>query len=492
MAQKKILIVDDEKLVRWALKQKCAEYGYQTAEAATAEEALGALQRESPDAVLLDVHLPDQSGIAVLEKLKQAGDAYCVIMMTADPRLDEVKAALRLGAYDFVSKPINYEELGVTLQNALEAGALRTEVESLRGEVRRRAGYHEVVGVSRKMTELMKFVHKVAASEASTILIQGESGTGKDLVAKAIHYQSARADKPFVAINCSAIPETLMEAELFGHERGAFTDAKAMKKGLFEIADGGTLFLDEIGELSPLLQAKLLRVLEDQVIRRVGGVRDIQVDVRVIAASNRDLERAVREGHFRQDLYYRLAIISIFLPTLRERKEDVPALVEFFLEHYNRKFRKSVQGLTEETRQLLMNYDWPGNVRELKNALERAMILEEGTLLRPDDLPFSVASGKSGTSASAMTAMEASGTPVSESGAGVQRRSLPALFIPEGGTSLEDVEHALVEMALHQSHGNQIKAAKLLDISRDALRYKMKKFGLAHGEEERPALPNNS
>ncbi len=484
MPQKKILIVDDEKLVRWALAQKCAEYGYQSAEAGTAEEALRGLQTESPDAILLDVHLPDQSGIEVLEKLKQAGDTHSVIMMTADPQLDDVKAALRLGAYDFVSKPINFEELGVTLQNALEAGALRTEVETLRGEVRRRAGYHEVIGVSRKMTELMKFVHKVAASEAGTILIQGESGTGKDLVAKAIHYQSTRKDKPFVAINCSAIPETLMEAELFGHERGAFTDAKAMKKGLFEVADGGTLFLDEIGELSPLLQAKLLRVLEDQVIRRVGGVRDMQVDVRVIAASNRDLERAVREGHFRQDLYYRLAIISIFLPPLRERREDVPALVTFFLDHYNRKFRKSVQGLTEETRQLLMNYDWPGNVRELKNALERGMILEEGTLLKPDVLPFSVASGKSGTSATGTSTMEASAPQTQDSFEGKRKRLLPALSIPEDGTSLEEVEHALVEMALRQSHGNQIKAAKLLDISRDALRYKMKKFGLTHGEEE--------
>jgi two-component system, NtrC family, response regulator AtoC len=490
MPGKKILIVDDEKLVRWALAQKCAEFGYSSAEAGTAEEALRMLQTESPDIVLLDVHLPDQSGIEVLEKLKQTGDTHSIIMMTADPQLDDVKAALRLGAYDFVSKPINFEELEVTLQNALEAGALRTEVESLRGEVRRRAGYHDVIGVSRKMTELMKFVRKVSASEASTILIQGESGTGKDLVAKAIHYQSGRKDKPFVAINCSAIPETLMEAELFGHEKGAFTDAKAMKKGLFEVADGGTLFLDEIGELSPLLQAKLLRVLEDQVIRRVGGVRDIQVDVRVIAASNRDLERAVREGHFRQDLYYRLAIISIFLPSLRERKEDIPALVDFFLEHYNRKFRKSVRGLTEETRQLLMNYDWPGNVRELKNALERAMILEEGTQLKSDDLPFSVASGRSGTAASGISQMEAGGR--QESGEGTRKKRLPLLSIPEGGTSLEDVEHALVEMALRQSHGNQIRAAKLLDISRDALRYKMKKFGLAHTEEEQPTSSSQS
>jgi two-component system response regulator AtoC len=486
MAQKRILIVDDDKLVRWTLTQKCTEFGYFSLEASSGEEALRLLQTDPVDAILLDVHLPDLSGIEVLDKLKQAGETRSVIMMTADPQLDDVKAALRLGAYDFVSKPINFDELSVTLQNALDAGELRTEVETLRDEVRRRAGYHDVVGVSRKITELMKFVFKVAASEATTILVQGESGTGKDLVAKAIHYRSKRAERPFVAINCSAIPETLMEAELFGHEKGAFTDAKAMKKGLFEVADGGTLFLDEIGELSPLLQAKLLRVLEDQVIRRVGGVRDIQVEVRVIAASNRDLEREVREGRFRQDLYYRLAIISIYLPTLRERKEDVLPLVDFFLAHYNRKFRKSVQGISEDTRRLLLNYDWPGNVRELKNALERAMILEEGNLLKPDDLPFSVASGRSGpvlTDKSAGAPAEAQPAP--------GKRRLPPLSIPEGGTSLEDVEHALVELALQQSHGNQIKAAKLLNISRDALRYKMKKFGLGHSEEEEPAAPTN-
>ena len=483
MPAKKILIVDDEKLVRWSLTQKCAEFGYQSVEAGTAGEALRLLQSESPDAVLLDLHLPDRSGIEVLEKLKAAGESCSVIMMTAAPQLDDVKSALRKGAYDFISKPINFEELEVTLQNALEAGALRTEVESLRGEVRRRAGYHEVVGVSRKVTELMKFVHKVAASEAGTILIQGESGTGKDLIAKAIHYHSSRKEKPFVAINCSAIPETLMEAELFGHEKGAFTDAKAMKKGLFEVADGGTLFLDEIGELSPLLQAKLLRVLEDQVIRRVGGVRDLQVNVRVIAASNRDLERAVREAHFRQDLYYRLAIISIFLPALRDRKEDILPLVEFFLAHYNRKFRKSVKGLSEETRRLLLSYDWPGNVRELKNALERAMILEDGTLLKPDDLPFSVASGRGLAVGADMPGGKGFDSVPARS---ENTKPIPALSIPEGGTSLEEIEHALVQLALQQSHGNQIRAAKLLDISRDALRYKMKKFGLMHSEEEEP------
>jgi two-component system, NtrC family, response regulator AtoC len=479
MPRDKVLIVDDEKLVRWSLRQKCEEWGYQTAEAENGQTALKVAHAESPDLVLLDVRLPDLGGLEVLQQLKLNGDARAVIMITADPRLDDVKAALKLGAYDFVGKPIDFDELAVTTKNALETTRLKTEVEQLRGQVRRRTGYHEVIAVSKKMTELMDFVGKVAGSEATTILIQGESGTGKDLIAKAIHYESSRHEKPFVAINCSAIPEMLMEAELFGHERGAFTDAKQMKKGLFEVADAGTLFLDEIGELSPLLQAKLLRVLEDQVIRRVGGTKDMQVDVRVIAASNRDLEKAVREGQFRQDLYYRLAIISIFLPPLRERKEDILPMVEFFIDRYNRRFKKAIGGITEDSRKLLLSHDWPGNVRELKNAIERAMILEEGDALRPSYLPFSVGRAQNG-----MTAFEAVG---GETGAQLANgRSLPRLSIPEGGTSLEEVERALVEMAMRQANNNQTHAARLLDISRDALRYKLKKFGLIRAEDEEP------
>ena len=485
MPAEKVLIVDDEKLVRWSLRQKCEEWGYHVLEAENGSAALRVAHNESPDLVLLDVRLPDASGIELLEQLKKSGDARAVIMITADPQLEDVKTALKLGAYDFVGKPLDFDELAVAVKNALETTRLRSEVESLRGEMRRRTGYHNVVGVSQKMSELLGFVHKVAASEATTILVQGESGTGKDLIAKAIHYQSRRGEKPFVAINCSAIPETLMEAELFGHERGAFTDAKTMKKGLFEMADGGTLFLDEIGELSPLLQAKLLRVLEDQVIRRVGGVRDMQVDVRVIAASNRDLERAVRESQFRQDLYYRLAIISIFLPPLRERKEDILPLVEFFISRYNRKFRKNITGITDESRKLMLKYDWPGNVRELKNAVERAMILEEENQLNPDYLPFAVAQQHS-----AYTAFEHSSGNSNGDASGKQLpngRSLPKLEIPEGGTSLEEVERELVDIAMAQANGNQTHAAKLLDISRDALRYKLKKFGLMHGEEDEPS-----
>ncbi len=482
MNTQKVLIVDDERLVRWSLRQKCQEWGYQAMEADSGAAGLRLARAETPDLVLLDVRLPDVSGLEVLQQLRQNSDARAVIMITADPQLDDVKAALKLGAYDFVGKPLDFDELAVATKNALEATRLRSENESLRSEVKRRTGYHAVIGVSPKMTELMTFVNKVAASEAGTILIQGESGTGKDLIAKTIHYHSSRHERPGVAINCSAIPETLMEAELFGHEKGAFTDAKAMKKGLFEVADGGTLFLDEIGELSPLLQAKLLRVLEDQVIRRVGGTRDMQVNVRVIAASNRDLEKAVRDGQFRQDLWYRLAIISIYLPPLRERKEDIQPLVDFFIERYNRKFKKSIRGIAEETRRLLLSHDWPGNVRELKNAIERAMILEDEPLLTPEYLPFSVARQQS-----AMTAFEAGAFGNGSGGGGTQLpngRMLPRLTLPEGGTSLEEVERAMVELALKQATGNQTHAARLLDISRDALRYKLKKFGLMHSEEE--------
>src|ERR1700690_176576 len=477
MPAEKILVVDDERLVRWSLRQKCEEWGYVVIEAAGGEPGLRLAQQESPDLILLDVRLPDLNGIQVLEQLKKNGDARAVIMITADPQLEDVKHALKLGAYDFVGKPLDFEELRVTIRNALEATHLRGEVQTLRGEARRQTGYHEVIGVSPKMTELMSFVRKVAESEATTILIQGESGTGKDLIAKAIHYESNRRDKPFVPINCSAIPETLMEAELFGHERGAFTDAKQMKKGLFETADGGTLFLDEIGELSPLLQAKLLRVLEDQVIRRVGGVKDMQVDVRVIAASNRDLEKAVRDGQFRQDLYYRLAVIAIFIPALRERTDDILPLVDFFIERYNRRFKKSIRGITDETRRLILTHNCPGNVRELKNVIERGMILEDEPFLRPQYLPFSV--GESGGRTLFERTSPADGGQVLPNG-----RMLPRLYIPEGGTSLEEVEHAMVELAMRQAHSNQTHAAKLLDISRDALRYKLKKFGLIRGDDE--------
>ncbi len=486
MSNERVLIVDDEKLIRWSVRRQLEEWGYAVLEAESGTGGLAQIRAEAPDLILLDVRLPDLSGIEVLREIKQNNLSIPVIMVTGDPQLDDIKTAIKLGALDFVKKPIDFDEFQVTVANAIDRSQLRSERDNLREEVKRRSGYHEVIAKSPRMVELMSFVRKVAASEASTVLIQGESGTGKDLIAKALHYDSTRADKPFVAINCSAIPETLMEAELFGHERGAFTDAKAQKKGLFEVADGGTLFLDEIGEMSTYLQAKLLRVLEDQTIRRIGGVKDIGVDVRVIAASNRDLEQGVRDNTFRQDLFYRLSIIPIFIPPLRNRREDILPLVDFFIDRYNFRFRKSVKGITQEARDLLLHYDWPGNVRELKNAIERAMILEDADYIRPTYLPIQITGQAPGYESSVPVTVPdgaevlAGGvlsTPASSWRPLASGRLIPVLDLPKEGTSLEEVERELVGLALKQTGGNQTHAARLLDISRDALRYKMKKFG---------------
>jgi PAS domain S-box-containing protein len=315
----------------------------------------------------------------------------------------------------------------------------------------------EVIGDSPSMQELMRFVRRVAASEATTILVEGENGTGKDLIAKTLHYQSMRQAEPFIAINCAAIPETLLESELFGYEKGAFTDARSQKRGIFELADRGTLFLDEIGEIPLMLQAKLLRVLEEQSFRRLGGLKDINLDLRVIAATNKSLRDAVREGAFRQDLYFRLNVIHIQIPPLRERVEDIMPLARFFVDHYNRKFKRQLEGITVEAGRVLMSHDWPGNVRELRNAIERAMILEESPRITPASLPVTV--GRQTLLPPLPVAAVSDG-------------------VPEQGLSLEEHERRLVVQALEKTGGNQTQAAKLLQITRDTLRYKMKKYNL--------------
>jgi PAS domain S-box-containing protein len=314
----------------------------------------------------------------------------------------------------------------------------------------------EVIADSPAMRQVLSFVKKVAASEATTILLEGENGTGKDLVAKTLHYESSRQAEPFIAINCAAIPETLLESELFGYEKGAFTDARAQKRGLFELADKGTLFLDEIGEIPLTLQTKLLRVLEDQSFRRLGGLKDIYVDVRFVAATNKNLREAVKEGAFRQDLYFRLNVIQIVIPPLRERVEDIPALVGFFIAHYNRKFKRRIEGVTPEAERLLAAHDWPGNVRELRNAIERAMILEESSSITAASLPISIGRSDGEAEGAAPLAIE----------------------IPENGMSLVDNERLLLTRALEKTAGNQTQAARLLRITRDTLRYKMKKYSL--------------
>lgn len=460
MPKETILVVDDERLVRWSLQQKLEQWGYHVSLAEDGATALGRIQLDNPDLVTLDVKLPDMTGIEVLSELRNRNVQIPVIVITAFGVVDDAVRSLKLGAYDFIEKPINFEKLENAVRNALETRRLRTEVARTHEIQRNEFSVDRIIGASDHIRDVRELIKRVAASEASTILIQGESGTGKDLVAHAIHYESSRRERPFFAINCAAIPETLMESELFGHEKGAFTDARTQKRGMFEIADGGTLFLDEVSEMTIGMQAKLLRVLEGQAFRRVGGVKNITVDVRVIVASNRNLEEAVRASKFRQDLYFRLAIIPMHLRPLREHKEDIPALLEHFLRHYNEKFRKSIQGLTREAEELLMKYDWPGNIRELKNAIERVMILADGNRIAAKYLPIRISEG------GVMPVPMAQGIGDGE------------IQLPSGGFSLYNIEKELIRQALEQAHGNKTTAARLLRITRDTLRYKVKKYDL--------------
>ena len=465
--QKTILVVDDERLIRWTLTEALKGWGYAPAEAADAAAALALFDSERPALTLLDINLPDRSGLEVLREIRARDPGAVVIMITAAVLVENAVASLRAGAYDFVSKPINLDELQVTIRNALEAGYMRRELNTIRGERAREFGFEQIVGNSPTMREMMALARKVAESEVSSVLLQGESGTGKDLIAKAIHYGSRRSESPFVAINCAAIPATLIESELFGYEKGAFTDAKARKEGLFEQAEGGTLFLDEIGELELGLQAKLLRVLEEGAFRRVGGLKDIPLDVRIVAASNRDLRAESESGRFRLDLYYRLSVIQIDIPPLRERGEDILLLAEHYIQQFGErlKLRKKIRGLSPEVAEALRRYNWPGNVRELRNVVERALILEDADLITTEYLPRDLLA-QTGQPASAASASQ----PRGEAFGGRE------FLLPPQGLSLEELETALVRQAIERSGGNQTRAAELLGISRDQLRYRLKKL----------------
>jgi DNA-binding NtrC family response regulator len=397
------------------------------------------------------------SGLELLEKINVQERGLMVIMITAYGMVETAVKAMKLGAYDYISKPFNLEEITFVIKKALEAGSLRKQVALLRQQCKGQVD--AIIGESEEMAKVKNLILKIAKSDATTVLIQGESGTGKELVAKAIHASSARADKPFMAVNCAALPVTLLESELMGHEKGAFTDAKAAKKGLFELADGGTVFLDEIGDMDLSMQAKLLRVLENKTFKRVGGVKDIKVDVRVISATNQELSRAINEGRFRKDLYYRLQVVPVNLPPLRERGDDVLLLARYYITYFNQELHKNVRDISKEAEQILLLYPWPGNVRELKNALERAMILDVDTDLLPEHLPQEILENRHET---------ATGMPV----------SLDGFAIPDHGISMEDVEHALVKKALEIAAGNQTKAAQLLRMPRDTFRRRMKRFGI--------------
>ncbi|ACH37314.1 sigma-54-dependent transcriptional response regulator [Citrifermentans bemidjiense Bem] len=453
MRKIKIMVVDDEHLIRWSLEQNLKKQGYEVVTAGTGEDALRLAREEQPDLVLLDYHLPGINGLEVLQRIKELDEDILVIMVTAQGGLETAVNTMRHGAYDYINKPFNLDEMALVIRKALETSELRREVVQLRSE-HKKQGPPTILGNSKHMKNVLEMMAKVAKSDASTVLVQGESGTGKELVAKYIHYESARAEKPFVAINCAAVPATLLESELFGHEKGAFTDAKNSKKGLFELADGGTVFLDEIGDMEIGMQAKLLRFLEDRTFRRIGGSKMIPVDVRIVSATNKDLLKAIEDKSFRNDLYYRLQVIPIFLPSLRERKEDILVLANYFIEVFSKEFGKPTKGISSMAEKLLVEYNWPGNIRELKNVIERAIILGNDENLLLENLPLEIVA-----KASQVTV------------------PLTTFKLPPEGIDIEEVERELIKQSLEMTDYNQSKAAKKLNLGIDAFRYRMKKFG---------------
>jgi len=467
MHRKKILIVDDEKLIRWSVRQRLNEWDLEVVEAEDAREALRIFPQESPDLVILDVNLPDEKGTELLKQFRNAVPELPVVMITAYGSIDDAVSSMRSGAYDFITKPIDFLKLQNTIQNALEAVSLKEEIAYYKEREQERSDPGKIVAADPAMREVMQFTRTIAESEAAIVLLQGESGTGKDLLAQTIHHSSRRRAGPYLVINCSAIPENLLESELFGYEKGAFTDAKQQKKGLAELAHTGTLFLDEISTLSLPLQPKLLRFLESQTFKRVGGLRDIEVDLRVIAATNQDLEAASLNGEFRRDLFFRLNVCPIHIPPLRDRMDDILPLSRHFIQEYNLKFRKNIKGLNKQAERMFLDYLWPGNVRELKNALERAMIFEKGRYITTSYLPFRPDRSGEATSTS-------SRAPVGRTDAGTTM-------------NLEKMERELLIKALRKASGNKSQAARILGITRDTLRYKIQKWDLKEDDWLGPA-----
>ena len=447
------LVVDDEENIRLVLRTLLKKHGYEVRTASSAEEALELLAEEPADFVLADVRMPGMSGIELCAELERRSFEGTMIVMSAFGSVDLAIEAMKAGAYDYVSKPFKQDEVLLALRKAEERESLRRENARLRAEVAERSRFGEMVGGSEAMQKVFRTIEKVAGF-STTVLVRGESGTGKELVARALHERSERKARPFVPVNCGAIPEALLESELFGHKRGAFTDAHSDKKGLFEVADGGTLFLDELGELPLALQVKLLRALQEGTIRPLGATRDKSVDVRVIAATVRDLEEEVDEGRFREDLYYRLDVLQIVVPPLRERTEDIPLLIDRFLAKNNTKLGTAIEGVDAEARKILLGYPWPGNVRELENVIERAVVLTEGPRITKADLPPKLLD------------------PVDPS----------KMILASDELSIKKMqrfmEKTLIARALERTEGNRTQAAKLLELSHRALLYKIKDYGL--------------
>jgi len=452
-----VLIVEDEAKMRRLLELNLGEDGFTTLSAGDAETGLKVLRENAVDLVVTDLKLPGMDGLEFLQTIKRQNAALPVVVMTAFGSVETAVEAMKAGASDYVLKPFSLTEMRMVIRKELDVRNLREENRSLREALGKRYAHPNVVARSAKMQEVLATVERVAPTN-STVLLGGESGVGKDLIARAIHEKSRRASGPFLKINSTAIPENLLESELFGYEKGAFTGAAASKPGKFELADKGTLFLDEIGDVPPAIQVKLLRVLQEREFERLGGTRTIKVDVRLIAATNRDLRAALEEGTFREDLYYRLNVVPIDIAPLRERKEDIPDLVNLFISRFSEDSRKPVEGITPEAMQVLVDYHWPGNVRELQNVIERASALAKGSILEVADIHLDVRPAKA--------ANEAAG------------------FLPEGMT-LEQWEDDMVREAVRRASGNKSQAARLLGLSRNALRYRLSKIGIAdEGEKE--------
>ncbi len=469
-----ILLVDDQDSIRYFLSKTLVEEGYEVRTAATAAQALETINSELPDLVLLDLKLPDRTGLQVLADLKDILGEICVIMMTAFGDIKTAVEAMKLGAYDYVNKPINLEQLMFVIEKGLKSRELGRELLQLRRRHKVDTDSTVIPSQSPSMLTVYNTVQQVAKSDSTTVLIEGESGTGKDVIANMIHRISARHGLPFMEINCASLPEELLESELFGHEKGAFTDAKSQKLGLLELANRGTLFLDEIGEMSLTIQVKLLRVLERMTFKRVGGTKDITVNVRIISATNRNLAQAVEDKTFREDLYYRLKVVPVYIPPLRERKEDILVLTKHFLHLYNKQFRKGFQSISQDCAEVLLNYEWPGNIRELKNMLERVVLLEDGETLVPAQLPIA---NQVSRHLSAVRRLEnALARPIPEEGVDFDRL-------------ISDVEIDLIQKASRQSAWNQSRTAELLRMKRDKLRYRMKIYDIQTERRRGPGRP---
>ena len=461
MSQKTILVVDDEKSFTDLTAETLERSGYRVERAYSGMEALQMVHLHQIDLVLLDMIMPVMHGLDTLKKIKEINNSIPVIVLTADSDVNTAVEGMKHGAYDYLTKPVDWNRLKIVIRNALLTGSLKAEVNRLRAEIEEKLGFDNVIGISPQMQEVFKSVHRILESDV-TVSLLGESGTGKELLARAIHFNGPRRDKPFVAINCAAIPESLLESELFGHERGAFTGAVSTRIGKFEQANGGTIFLDEIGEMSPSTQVKLLRVLQERCIERVGGSRSIEVDVRIISATNKNLEDEMKKGNFRKDLFYRINVYPIVLPPLRERKEDIPVLASFFIQKFKENgYQHAVTGISSKAMEYLLNYHWPGNIRELENVIKRAILNARSGMIMPEHLPITLTSGRP---------FLARGNSL------IDLRT--ALTLTQKIIPLEEIEKEVLHHALKLTNYNMSSTAQALGIGRTTLYRKIHKYGI--------------